>query len=279
MTLRRGRRLPDLGDRVADLLGEVELGAGEALRRVLEHPLGARVGRGDVADELRPLDRDGHDARLVQAEHHAPLHGRGRVVEVDDRALAAVQRLEGAADERLAGLGEHLHGHVVRDAALLDQHADEVVVGLRGGREADLDLLVAHRHQQVEHPELALGVHGLDQRLVAVAQVHAAPDGRAGERAGGPAPVGKGDRREGRVLLHGVDGHGWAGAGSLPRMRRTHRDRPRLPGRRGHCSNWGEGVVSCARGTAAAGREAARAQPGAQPGTFGDGAEDAAHDR
>src|SRR5690606_3897643 len=67
----------------------------------------------------------------------------------------------------------------------------EVEVGLARGGEADLDLLVAHAHQQVEHAHLALGVHGVDERLVAVAQVDRAPAGGAGDATGGPGAVGQ----------------------------------------------------------------------------------------
>ncbi len=94
---------------------------------------------------------------------------------MDDRLLGAAQRLEGALDQLVAGLGQHLDGDVVGDQVVLDELADEVEVGLAGGREADLDLLVAHPDQQLEHPPLAVGRHRVDQRLVAVAQVDRAP--------------------------------------------------------------------------------------------------------
>jgi hypothetical protein len=54
----------------------------------------------------------------------------------------------GPLDELLAGLGQHLDRDVVRDQVLLDQRPHEVEVGGAGGREADLDLLVAHGDQQ-----------------------------------------------------------------------------------------------------------------------------------
>jgi len=58
--------------------------------------------------------------------------------------------------------------------------ADEIEIGLRGGREkTDLDLLEAHLYQKVEHAPLALGAHRLDESLVAVTQIDAAPDRRA----------------------------------------------------------------------------------------------------
>ena len=84
------------------------------------------------------------------------------------------------------------------DEVLLDERADEVEVGGAGGREADLDLLVAHLHEQPEHPQLAVGVHRVDEGLVAVAQVDAAPlrravdDVRAGQVRSGRSTGGKG---------------------------------------------------------------------------------------
>ena len=89
--------------------------------------------------------------------------------------------------------------------------ADEVEVGLRGRREADLDLLDAELHEQVEHPLLARGVHRLDEGLVAVAQVGRAPDRRAVDHAVGPRAVGQVDGGVGLVLPVG-HGHG----GSAP---------------------------------------------------------------
>ena len=90
---------------------------------------------------------------------------------MQDRALGTLDRLEGAADQFLARLGQHLDGDVVGDHLLLDDLADEVEIGLRGGRESDLDLLEAHADQELEHAALALGPHRLDQGLVAVAEV------------------------------------------------------------------------------------------------------------
>src|SRR5258708_3794636 len=83
----------------------------------------------------------------------------------------ARRRIERSPDDLLARLRQHLDGHVVRNQALLDQLAHEVVIRLRRRRKTDLDFLVAHLDQQLEHPELAFRVHRLDQRLVTVAQI------------------------------------------------------------------------------------------------------------
>ena len=202
LVLRRG--LDDVDDGVAHAQGVLELGAGVGLRGVL-------VGDGRVRDRLlvllaqqRALHGDVEHGVLVGAEDDVALHDRGGVVEVDDGALGARDRLVGALDEVLAGLGEDLDRHVLGDAVLLDEGAHEVVVRLGGRREADLDLLVAHLHQELEHAQLALGVHGIDEGLVAVAQVDRAPAGGAGDAAGGPGAVGELDPDllvEGQVLV------------------------------------------------------------------------------
>ena len=78
---------------------------------------------------------------------------------------------------------------------------------------ADLDLLEADRHELPEHAQLALRVHRLDQRLVAVAQVRLQPDRRPGDRARGPRPVGKVDRRKRAVFLRRIGFHGGSSVG------------------------------------------------------------------
>ena len=169
-----------------------------------------------------------------------------------DRLLGTAQGLEGPLDQLVAGLGQHLDRDVVGDQVLLDELADEVVVGLAGGGEADLDLLVAHPHQQLEHPPLAGRGHRVDQRLVAVAQVDRAPARGLLDVPGRPLPVGQVDGELAMVRLiaavgHaavlllrdgiGGIGHGRAAllkVGGLPGSRRDRASTPRRgAGRRG----------------------------------------------
>ena len=83
LVVRRG--VDDLDDLVADAHGELELGAGVGLGRVLV--VDRRLGHGllELAAQPRALDRDVDDAVLVEPEHDPPLEHGGRVVEVDDR--------------------------------------------------------------------------------------------------------------------------------------------------------------------------------------------------
>ena len=120
--------------------------------------------------------------------------------------LRADQRLDGALDELLARLGQHRDAHVVGNPVALDELADEVEVGLARGREADLDLLVAHPDEQVEHRVLAGDVHRVDQGLVAVAQVGRQPARRGGDRSASASAVGQVDGGERAVTVAGHAG-------------------------------------------------------------------------
>ena len=204
-----GRRRPDRGDRVDHALGEREVGAREHLGRVLEGP--ARIGllRGHLVEHARMRGGELDDAVLVHAEHHAAHHGRHGVVEMDDGARRALQGLEGAGDQVVARLRQHLDRHVVGNAVFLDELAHEVELDLRRGGKADLDLLEADGHQGLEHAHLARDVHRLDQGLVAVTQIGRQPDRRLGQHGVGPGAVLETDGRERTVfglrLLQHVD--------------------------------------------------------------------------
>ena len=194
--------LPHVGDRLADVDGERQLGAGEDLRGVLvaDHGL-VEVGLGVLHHHLGAAYGDRADLVLAGVEHHAAEQRRDGVVQVDVRPRDADQRLDGALDQVLAGLGQHRDRHVLGDPVALDELADEVEVGLAGRREPDLDLLVAHPDQQVEHRHLAGRRHRVDQRLVAVAQVGGQPARGLGDRRGRPGAVGQVDRRERAVAV------------------------------------------------------------------------------
>ena len=203
--LAAGLGLPDVHHRLADLQREVELGVHEDLGRVLVAEVGARqVGLGEFHHRAGALDRHGPALRApvaAPAEHDAAEDRRGGVVQVHGGLPRADQRLHGALDQLLAGLGQHRDADVVGDRPALDQAADELEVGLARGREPDLDLLVAHADQEVEHGLLARGVHRVDQGLVAVAQVGRQPAWRRGDRTCGPLPVGQVDGRERAVAV------------------------------------------------------------------------------
>ena len=197
--------LPHVHDCLADLQAVVELGVHEDLLGVLEAEDRVLVedllGAGhDLAGAV-----DGELANLVavHTEDDVTEDGRQGVVEVNSGPRDADTGVQGAVDEVATRLGEHRDGDILGDRAVIHQRAHEVEVGLGGGREADLDLLEAHAHEQVEDGALGLGPHGLDEGLVAVAQVSAQPAGGRGDALVRPGAVGQidgGDVEEGPVL-------------------------------------------------------------------------------
>ena len=118
-----------------------------------------------------------------------------------DGLRGTLDALVGAFDQLLTALREHLDRHVVGDQVLGDDLADEVEVGLAGGREADLDLLEAHPHDLFEHAHLAGRIHRVDERLVAVAQVDRAPQRRVVDDDVRPRAIVEDDRHRSPVLV------------------------------------------------------------------------------
>ena len=123
------RRLEDIRDSVADLLCEIELRAGEALRRILPDQLGVSDLITQTAHQLGTAHGQVDDPGAVHIEDQLALCHRRRVVEMHDGALGAGDGFEGALDQMLARLGQHLNGDVIRNQPTLDQLAGEVEVG------------------------------------------------------------------------------------------------------------------------------------------------------
>ena len=188
------RRTQGFGDGVTYFLGVLELGAGVGLGRVFPAPVRVRVLLRLGEDQFGGVGGDLLDRVLVGAEHDAALQNRGGVVEVHDRVLGTFTGLERALDQLGTRLRQHLDGDVGRDGAVLDDLANEIEVRLARGREADLDLLVAHTNQEIEHTTLARRAHRIDQRLVAVAQVNGTPLGCSVDDLVRPGAVGQRDR-------------------------------------------------------------------------------------
>ena len=202
------RRVPHLDDSVTDFLGKLHFGGAEGFWRVLEGPLGFRLLGGVLDEQLGRVHRDVLHALLVLIEDDAAERRAGGVVQVDDGFLGTAQRLEGTGDQVFTRLGEHLNGGVIRNMAVLNEGTHEVEVGLRSGRERGFDFLHTHLHQGLPEAQFLLRIHRLDQRLVAITQVGAAPDRRGSDGLRRPGTVRQVDGREGAVLLRRVFEHG-----------------------------------------------------------------------
>ncbi|MNQ38678.1 hypothetical protein D3C85_522680 [compost metagenome] len=204
-----GRGLPHVGHGIRDFKREFGFGRAEHFGRVLVAPFGLGALRRVLLDQARAGGGDALDLFLGHVEHDLAEGRRASVVHVDDRLLGARGGFHRAADQIFARLRQHDDGHVVGNALFVDELAHEVEIGLRGRRKAHFDFLEADLHELFKEADLAFHAHGLDQRLVAVAQVRAHPDGRLRDAAAGPGAFGEvaGKGREGDVFGGGVGKH------------------------------------------------------------------------
>ena len=90
----------------------------------------------------------------------------------------------------------------------IHQIADEIKVGLRRTGESHLDFFEADLAGRANHAHLALEVHGLKKRLVAVAQIGTHPNRGMGDRSTGPLAVRQMNRRESLVFGRRLRKHG-----------------------------------------------------------------------
>ena len=212
MHLRSRRRLPDLGDGIDHALGERELGAGEHLGRILEAPLGARLvrgaARGSGARAWSPVRRcRPRPARAPRVR----ITGAVALYRCTMTRLAPVQRLEGALDQfgRAPASAPGSSRRRASGLRSISRRTKSNSVCDADGKPTSISLKPIS-HQHLEHAQLARRVHRLDQRLVAVAQVDAAPQRRPGSaRRRASVRSVEAHRREGavlglRLLQHGM---------------------------------------------------------------------------
>ena len=110
-----------------------------------------------------------------------------------NRMRSSLYCLKGLLNDVLSGLCQYLNGNIIRNHILLNQSTDELVLGVRSGREAHFNFLESDLYQHGEKFQLFIKTHRLNQCLIPVTQIHAAPDRRLFDR----------------VLLHPVIGRGW----------------------------------------------------------------------
>ena len=208
--------LPHVGDRLAHVDRERQLGAGEDLRAVLVADDGACRGRtrrtsspsrcrGWRCCGPRPCHVEDHPAEQRRQRRCRGGCWPGGTPTSDCTVRSIRSSRAWVSTEIVTSSG-------IRSPSISWRTKSKSVSDGRG--EADLDLLVAHPDQEVEHLQLAGRAHRVDERLVAVAQVGGQPARRLGDRPRRPGAVGQVDRREGAVAL---DGHaaGLLGTGDV----------------------------------------------------------------
>lgn len=170
------RGLPDIEDGVDDFERVLGLGAREALGRIFEAVLLARLF-GELLQKLRAVDGDSLDLFLRLFEDLLALGDGGRIIDVDDDVFAP---LTASKVRRMMCSRACVSTWMVTSSGMrsCSMRARRNAIRLARGGEAHLDLLKADPKEQFEKFKLGFKRHGLDERLVAVAQIDAAPDGR-----------------------------------------------------------------------------------------------------
>ena len=175
--------------RLTDFYGIVNFGHGKTFRRIFK------------ADTLAVLFAqagfyafDAVNGKLLNLflclpEGVLALRRRRGIVDVENGLGSALQALNGLLHQLFACLAEHLNGHIVGDAVLLDKTADEFVLGVACSGEADFNFLETDFYQQAKERKLCLYAHRIHKRLVSVAKVNGTPQRCLGNLAGRPFAV------------------------------------------------------------------------------------------
>ena len=171
------RRLPYVQYRVAHLHGVFHLCTGKALRTVFKSKVSFRLLR-QLFQKLRSVDGNLLHLLLIFPENLLPLCHGSRIVYMYYCMRSPLDRLKGPFYDVFPRLCQHLDRHILRNHISFDQCTHELVFCLRCRREPDLNLFESHIHKQLEKLHLFIQAHGLDQRLVAIPQVYAAPGRR-----------------------------------------------------------------------------------------------------
>src|ERR1700682_4220088 len=88
-------RMPDIDDRFADLKSKIDLGRGKAFWRVLQGYVGFGQSWHQLCDQSGAACCDSDNIRLIQAEDHAALEWRCRIVEMHNGFLRPAYGFEG----------------------------------------------------------------------------------------------------------------------------------------------------------------------------------------
>lgn len=108
-------------------------------------------------------------------EYNVTLKHRCGVVNMYNNIFDSLDCLKGTVDQMLSALGQNLNLYIIRNHVFSYQLAQKIVLNLGCCRKSDLNLLESQFQKQPEHLHLLFYIHWIDQCLIAIAQIHAAP--------------------------------------------------------------------------------------------------------
>ena len=106
---------------------------------------------------------------------------------MDDRAMDSSKCFKGALDQVFSCL--YLYGNVFRDQLIFDKLTAKIKVDLGTRGKSNLNLFEANGDEEVKHGLLIPDAHGLNEGLIAITEVDAAPCRCSLQSFGWPLPV------------------------------------------------------------------------------------------
>ena len=97
---------------------------------------------------------------------------------MEDNILDTLDGLKGFIDQMLTALTQNLHTYIIRNHLTVYQCPKEIIFQLGCGRKTNLNFLESQLYKQVKEFQFFFNHHRLDQRLVTISEVDAAPDWR-----------------------------------------------------------------------------------------------------
>ena len=95
---------------------------------------------------------------------------------MNDCLTTAFDRFKGSFDQLFSTLCQDLYADIIRDHFALDQLTQEIIFDLACCRESDFDLLKSKLYKIIKHFYFFFYDHWIDQCLITVSEVNAAPD-------------------------------------------------------------------------------------------------------
>ena len=158
-----------------DFQRKLQLGSGKTLRRIFQHDLTGKLLR-TLFHHLRSFYGNIYDLLFVHAKHHIPLQRGRRIINMHDSLFAALNGFKSTIDQFLTALCQYLYQHIVRYQFSVHKLPQKIVLNLACRRKTNLDLLKSHFHEVLKHLDLFRYDHRINQRLIAVPQIHGTPD-------------------------------------------------------------------------------------------------------
>jgi len=165
--LLRSCHAPGLLNSSTYLQGIIQLCAGEALRRILQHQIAVIILR-ILFHQLCAFNGNLLNLFFIFVEDYISLQSRGGIVNMYHNFFDSLNCLKGSLDQMLTALYQNLHPDIIRNHPPLYQLTQKIILNLGSCRKSNLNLLESHLHQHIEEFHLLFHNHRLNQRLVSV---------------------------------------------------------------------------------------------------------------